>query len=292
MAKKRWFDTEKAASPGEDFSIDELIVLERYDEAERQLQEILRKNHRDIRAHIKLAEVYEASQSYQKAAESYSFAAEEYARDGFHDKGLALLKKAIKLRPLDDHLQRMAEAFRQGKQLEESRGRVVDELRALSNSGQVQENLALEVQRLWPYLVKSSVVRRLDDRLLLLFFAPMRVFRREAGDHLIEPGARLEMLFLIGEGTVEAVAPKAGVETVLRTFGPGDVIGESALFERKPWPTTYRVSDDLLFFALDRAGLERCLTGNPDPRRFLSALRDQHNDRDVVAMVERLAEKR
>jgi hypothetical protein len=34
--------------------------------------------------------------------------------------------------------------------------------------------------------------------------------------------------------------------------------------------------------------VESCLVGNADPRGFLETLREQHNDREVAAMVRRL----
>jgi CRP-like cAMP-binding protein len=75
---------------------------------------------------------------------------------------------------------------------------------------------------------------------------------------------------------------------MVRSFGAGDVLGEGALLERGAWPADYRAAEPLTVLKLTREGLERCLVGNPDPRGFLETLREQHNDRDVAALVRRL----
>jgi hypothetical protein len=51
----------------------------------------------DLHSHLKLAEVYTQLQQFARAVDEYGFVAEEYAQDGFYDKGIALLSKAMKL---------------------------------------------------------------------------------------------------------------------------------------------------------------------------------------------------
>jgi CRP-like cAMP-binding protein len=76
--------------------------------------------------------------------------------------------------------------------------------------------------------------------------------------------------------------------TMLRAFGAGDVHNESGLFERRPSPADITVRERGALLRLDRSGLEACLTGNPDPRHFLSLLRDQAVDRDLATMLGKL----
>jgi CRP-like cAMP-binding protein len=74
----------------------------------------------------------------------------------------------------------------------------------------------------------------------------------------------------------------------VRSFSSGDVLGEGSLLERSPWPAGYRVTEPGTALKLTREGLEKTLIGNPDPRQFLEVLREQHNDRDVMATLRRL----
>ena len=79
-----------------------------------------------------------------------------------------------------------------------------------------------------------------------------------------------------------------GKETPIRGFGPGQMIGDRALLEHQPWPTVYRAGDDCFALVLDQEGLARALRGDPDPRQFLDALREQRNDQEVVRSLQKL----
>ncbi|HVS03789.1 MAG TPA: cyclic nucleotide-binding domain-containing protein, partial [Thermoanaerobaculia bacterium] len=87
-----------------------------------------------------------------------------------------------------------------------------------------------------------------------------------------------------GELVASVIAP-TGDQTDLRTFGTGQVIGDSALLEHRPWPADFRARTRSIVLKLDPQGLEVCLTGNPDPRGFLEVLRREHNDQAVLHMV-------
>jgi len=102
MGLKGWFGGSK--QPQQEYTIDDLIVLERYEEAGDRLRAKLKTSPQDLHSHLKLAEVYAQLQQYDKAIDEFGFVADEYAGDGFYDKGLALLSKAAKLAPLDPSL--------------------------------------------------------------------------------------------------------------------------------------------------------------------------------------------
>jgi len=102
-------------------------------------------------------------------------------------------------------------------------------------------------------------------------------------------GSQEAFLLLLVQGLIEVSVPaSSGKPTVLRSFTSGQIVGESALLERGSWPAEYRVTEPLLALKLTRDGLEKSLVGNSDPRAFLEALREQHNDRDVAASLRRL----
>jgi CRP-like cAMP-binding protein len=290
LALKRWFGGPATGDQDRDqLSTEDLIVLERYAEAEARLRDRLKGQPGNLHARLKLAEVYTASKQFDKAVEEYVCAAGEYAQDGFFDKGLALLARAMKLRPLDDGLQRKVEAFDRAKRLEHSRVAVLDGLRSGSESDAQRQRAAMELGRVWQNLATSPLVARLPDDQLRRLFSVMEMVQVEQGTILAEQGSQLAQLALVCRGVVEAVIPKAeGGDTLVRTFGAGDVIGDGALLEHRPWPATYRMAEAGALLTLDREGLERCLVGNPDPRSLLDALREQHNDREVAAALSRL----
>ena len=87
---------------------------------------------------------------------------------------------------------------------------------------------------------------------------------------------------------VAIVATADGRSFQLRVLTTGDLFGERALLEHKPWPATYRVIERARLLRIDKAGLERSLAGNPDPRQLLDTLRGQRHDREVAAAAEKL----
>ncbi len=113
----------------QEYTIDDLVVLERYDEAGERLRARLKDNPDDLHTHLKLAEVYTHLKQFEKAVDEYVFVAEEYAQDGFHDKGIALLSKAVKLAPLDPSLRQKTEKLQRGKSMEQVRTLALEGLR-------------------------------------------------------------------------------------------------------------------------------------------------------------------
>jgi tetratricopeptide (TPR) repeat protein len=283
-----WFRGGKKQQQQEpqDYSIDDLIVLERYDEAEAKLQARLRGNPSDLHSHLKLAEVYSQLQRYDKAVDEFVYVAEEYAQDGFHDKGIALMSKAMKLAPLDQSLRFKVERLQREKSMENVRAFALEGLRQAG--GTQAGTSALELKRLWHHLVGSIVVQRLNGEQLKRVLSAMELRRFEPETKIAQEGSQEAFLLLIVTGVVEASIDIDGRPLSVRTFASGDMIGEAALLERGVWPANYKTLEPVTALKLSRAGLEQCLVGNPDPRGFLETLREQHYDRDVATSVRRL----
>lgn len=289
MVFKKLFKGEPDAPPDDASTIEDLIVLERYQEAVGRLKARLRRNPADLHGHLRLAEAYTGLEDHAKAVDEYVFVAEEYAQDGFYDRGIALLAKAKRLAPLDEELDLKIERLRLAKDSERSRRLALEGLRAASSGG---TTAALVVQRSWHRFAPSPLVRNLTPELLKRLFSVAAVASLKEGDRLAEAGAEGDRLYFLLDGVVRARLPGAegdeGEGSALRDFGPGDVIGETVLLERRPWPATYDVETPGRALSLDREGLEKLLVGNPDPRGFLTALRMQHHDREVVRTVAKL----
>lgn len=287
MALKDWFRGGAGKQEPQEYTVDDLIVLERYDEAVVRLQAKLKATPRDLHSHLKLAEVYTQLQRFDKAVEEYGFVADEYAQDGFFDKGMALLSRALKLAPMDTSLRAKIERFQRDKDMGHVRGLALEGLRQAG--GLTGGTTALEVERLWPKLVRCSLVQGLPGEQLKRLFAAMQFSRYPETATLAREGSQESFLVLIIQGVVEAsIAGEQGRPVSVRTFTSGDILGEATLLERAPWPADYRATDPVTALTLAREGLEKTLLGNPDPRGFLYALRLQHTDRDVADTVRRL----
>lgn len=290
MGIRSWFgsgakqQTEKGKE--QDYTIDDLIVLERYDEAADRLKTRIKLNPQDLHSHLKLAEVYAQLRQFDKAVDEFGFVADEYAQDGFHDKGIALLSKAQKLAPLDQSIRFKIERIQRDKSMEHVRSFALEGLRQAG--GAQAGSSAVELKRLWHNLTSSAVVQHLSGDQLKRLFSAMQLVRLEPQTVVAEEGSRDAFLLLIVTGTVDGFVRDGGKEMVVRAFTSGDIIGEAPLLERGAWPVSYRTTDQVTALRLAREGLEQALVGNPDPRGFLDVLREQHNDRDVAATLRRI----
>jgi CRP-like cAMP-binding protein len=276
-----------AEKPPQELDIDDLVVLERYAEAEDRLKARVKANPNDLHAHLRLADVYFATGQTEKAVEQFVYVAGEYGDDGFHEKGLALLSKALKLVPGDPQLLEQYRELEERKSLEHRRTLAIDGfLQSADRSGSGQgTNALLEAQQLWLHLVETKFVKRLAGDQLKRLFAATRIVYLRMRDILVKHDEEREALYLVARGALEAVVETDGGLRSARAFAVGDVVGESALFERKAWPATYRATENATLLQLDKTGLEQALLGNPDPRALLEALRDQRQDREVSKVV-------
>lgn len=284
MLKKLFGGKRKEPTPAE-YTIEDLIVLEHYDEAAARLQAKLKKQPNDLHSHLKLADVYLHLREGGKALDEYVYVAEEYASDGFFEKGIALLSKVQKLFPTDETLPLKIEKIKQSKRMEHTREMAMEGLReGMKGTGEQAGTSALELQSMWGNLTRSTLVKRLSGDQLKQLFASMSLEHIDRNSVLAEDGAQLQELCLIVRGLVEA---RSG-NTQLRTFSSGDIIGESALLQQKPWPALYRTAELTTVLRLNREGLERALVGNSDPRGLLDALREQGQDQQIAQLVQKL----
>jgi tetratricopeptide (TPR) repeat protein len=284
VALKGWFGGGSKKQTVQELSIDDLIVVERYDEAADRLRAKLKNNPDDLHSHLKLAEVYTELKQYDRAVDEYGFVAEEYAEDGFYDKGLALLTKAARLAPLDPSLKARMDKIQREKSMEQVRLLALEGLRKAEGQG----TSALELQRLWHNLVGSTVVKNLSGEQLERLFSNMRLTRHKVGDVLANEKSQESTLYLLITGVVEATITIDGRAMSLRNFTSGDVLGEIPLLSRGEWPANYKVTEAVTALRLEREGLEKALLGNSDPRGLLDVLRGQGNDKQVAASASRL----
>jgi tetratricopeptide (TPR) repeat protein len=290
MLRKFFGKREASARPAEEHSVEDLIVLERWDEAIERLQSRVKAHPQDLYSHLKLADVYTRLGKAAKALDEYLLVADTYTQQGFHDKALALLTKVARLTPDEGQIQARIQRLQRLKQLEHSRVLAIE---GLLSGQEEQDPLArlspLEAQQIWESVAASDLVRRLGGDQLKRLFAGAALMVWEKGELVAERGSSIERMFLVVRGQLEAfVSTPDGKVHQLRVLSTGDLFGERALLEHRPWPATVRVLERSRLLRIDRAGLERALVGNPDPRQMLEALRSQRHDREVAAAVEKL----
>jgi CRP-like cAMP-binding protein len=283
-------DKDKAKAEQE-LDVDDLIVLERYEEAAERLRDRVAKAPNDLHSHLKLAGVYQALKQNDKAVDQFALVADEYADDGFYDKGIALLAKVQKMAPGDPSIPERIDRLERMKRLEHSRSFAIEGLLRKSvqgGAGTLQGTSVIEAQLLWSQLQDTSLVTRFAAEQLKRLLSAMELRKAGAREVLEQQDRAHEVLYLVVQGTVEAVYEHAAGVSLIRSFGPGDFVGEAALFERKVWAAYYRTTEPTTLMELDRAGLEKTLVGNADPRALIDELRAQHHDRDVRQAIEKL----
>ena len=266
-------------------SVDELVSLGRTEDARMALEDRLRGNSRDRRSQVKLAEVLLVMRRPTEALEMYESAAQGYAGDGFHDKARAVLHKMLKVAPNHDKALLGLEQLDRAKERERRRLIVIRQL-AGSTEGTARSMDALRLSQLWKKLSRSAVLEALDTRTLGRLFEYLELRLVEEGVELVKRGDSLEELYLVAGGRVEAIEKRAdGPPVILRAYKPGDVFGEGALLEHRPWSAAHRTSERSRLLCLTPKALAAALSGMPDPRAFLDALRVQRHDASLAAMV-------
>ncbi|HXT52397.1 MAG TPA: hypothetical protein VN811_15245, partial [Thermoanaerobaculia bacterium] len=175
MIKK--FFGKKDGSPQQQYTIDDLIVLERYAEAEQRIQEDLKFRPHDLNLHLKLADVYVGLRNVAKAIDEYGWVADKYASDGFHDRAIAVLTKARRLNPMDDTLAGRIERLETARKLEHSRSGALEGFVGGLHAKEGGGTAVMEFQAVWRQLAKSRLLRELSsDQLKLLFQGVVLVY--------------------------------------------------------------------------------------------------------------------
>lgn len=274
---------------GKELTVDDLITLERYDEALEMLKTRVKYAPKDLHAYLRMADVYVGIKDVTKALDSYMYVADMMASDGFFDKGIALLSKAGKLAPGNDLIPKRINRLRTMKQLEKRRAYAIAGLKQNKTTDFASAaNSALEVEMLWNKIAKSHLVTDLEQDHMQKLFSVMEMVKIDQDTVLAQEGQNMPVIFLVVDGVIQASAEAGGQRFDIRTFTTGDLLGDSALLEQKPWPATYTVTEAGTVFTLDRKGFEATMLGHPDPRAYISVLRQQHHDRDVAANVYQL----
>jgi sigma-B regulation protein RsbU (phosphoserine phosphatase) len=85
----------------------------------------------------------------------------------------------------------------------------------------------------------------------------------QPGQVILQEGAASSELYLILEGSVEVVKGKGSEEMVLTRRGPGDVLGEMALFEARPRSASLRAAESARLLELPEQDMRALLARQP-----------------------------
>ncbi len=285
---KDWFKRTPRQAP-EAPTIEELIVLERFAEAEQQLLARLRGSSQDTHARLRLAEVLVQLGRGAEALEEYLRVVDQYSQDGFQDKAAALLQRAAKLDPTNQSVTFRLARISEARDLEYTRRIAVEALREASrtDSGRFS-TAAIELEQIWDRLAKTELVKLLPAEQVKRLLSHVEIQRLPQGHQLARAGEDRAELFLICGGEITASVSQGSRRIMLRTFATGHIVGDSTLFEHQKWGADFEATKPSGALKLTRQGLEGALLGNPDPRRLLDALRQQRNDRELAQAIGKL----
>ncbi|MEE8368742.1 MAG: cyclic nucleotide-binding domain-containing protein [Thermoanaerobaculia bacterium] len=280
MSLASWIKNHTGKTEEGPLSIDDLIVLERFEEAKRELNLRIKSRPKDLIAQRKLAEVYHRMGQSAHSVEMLLAIAEAYGEDGFYDKALAQLTVAQKLSPTEDRIAVKISKLHRMKSMDKRQEQVVMKLLEKAqgrNKGGSQSYL--DVQRFWANLTASPVIESLPMEELQRLFGEFETVSLGPGKIVAYQGQELEELYLIAEGKLRATIRLEGdVTPTLREFEPGEVLGESALLDHQPWPATIETVRRSMLLRLKQDGLEALIAASPNPKILKNSLGVQQND--------------
>jgi len=267
-------------------SVDDLILQGRVTRAQQVLELRVAERDDDVHSHIKLAELYAQKHRNEDALRSYLRAAQVLSEDGFFDKSLALLKTARKLAGKDTlTLDAMEETVLRAKELDTAAWSV----RKGKSAEGGKLTASIELEALWRRMAESDFVQNMAKGQLEALMDAMELWPVAAGELVAREGENDHALYLIASGLVQARLDPDHRDLLLRNFGPGQIIGESVLFERRPWPASYKAAHNCTLLRLDVGGLQRALNRTKSRRQLIMALSSQRNDQQVAALASSVA---
>jgi hypothetical protein len=278
---------EKIRKDQDSESIDDLILQGRLSRAQQFLELRIAENPEDVHSHLKLAELLAQRRQNDEALRNYLRAAQLLSEDGFFDKALALLKTARKLAGKDVlAIDAMEETVLRAKELDMAAWSV---RKGKSAEGSARLSASIELEALWRRMSASDFVQNLAKGQLEALMDAMELCQVAAGEIVAREGEIEPALYLIASGLVQARLDPDGRDLLLRNFGPGQMIGESVLFERRPWPASYKAAHNCQLLRLDVGGLQRALNKTKSRRQLITALSSQRNDQQVAALASSVA---
>lgn len=289
MSIKNWLQG-KLEAPSEDLTADELMALDRHEEAKQMLLARLKLNAKDLHAHLKLAEAYRNLGDADSCRQEYLHVAGAYAEDGFYDRARAVLTKLSRVFPGQIDVETKMAALQRAKNLDYSRNKARAGLLSHSRLDDVRTGvMAVEFEQIWTELSRTSLVDQISSQDFTRLFESVRIRKLPTDQVVVEQGPEDRALFIVVKGSLDArAADKNGHLITLRSFGPGEIVGDTVLFKHYPWPAQYHCDKESTLLELDGDGVAFLIEGESDSGRLLDVLRGQGNDEIVRRAVAHL----
>jgi CRP-like cAMP-binding protein len=83
------------------------------------------------------------------------------------------------------------------------------------------------------------------------------------GETICRQGDRADAMYVVQEGCLAVVREEDGVETPIARLGPGEIVGEMALFDRETRSATVRAAGTARVLTLDKRAFLRQIHDDP-----------------------------
>ena len=110
------------------------------------------------------------------------------------------------------------------------------------------------------------------------------------GENLLRQGDKGDFMLVIQSGKVHVIVERESGEVLIRTAGPGEIVGEMALFERSVRSATVRACGDVHSLRVDKKTFLRRVHADPS-FAFHIAEAMSRRIRDLTTEVARLMER-
>jgi serine/threonine-protein kinase len=137
---------------------------------------------------------------------------------------------------------------------------------------------AMSVEREERYPDVDALKAEVEQALRGGLWLSTRVF--EAGAMVVWEGEQGDAAYIIQEGTCHAFKTTNGRRTPLRSMGPGEVFGETAVFTAQPRTAGVEATTRLVVRVVTREALENELAASPSIAAFTRALAERFRDLD------------
>ena len=118
----------------------------------------------------------------------------------------------------------------------------------------------------------SEVLNLLPQEVAFYFLRHMTFRRIKQGDRLVTQGEGGKFFYLILQGTCAVNVEKKNLLYNVGQLGPGDVAGETRLFNDEPQKAHIDAETDMDILSMSREEFDKLSGENPDLRNFLSAV--------------------
>lgn len=218
----------------------------KYKKALGFFEELYKADPKDLRNHVKLAELREKTGDTVGAIKDYIMIANAYAEQGFVVQAIAINKIILRL---DSSKTEVKERL---KELSSERGddwaistiTPADHLNGMGTSGKGRAKLSFE---------RMPLLSGLSGDELESFMDSLELREVPAGDYIFKRGEEGDCLYLIGMGSVGLEAPLAsGRKRVYSRLAEGDFFGEHAFMARAKHHDEAVAETDTSILMIDR----------------------------------------